>query len=143
LILGNNNAIIFNSKYYKAVLFLGLFLAFLAISLNSIFIPLYGINGAAIATLISITFYSLAKLMFVVFKMKLYPFTKNTLVSFVISSIIFLAFYFWDFPFHPITNIVLKSILLTLVYVFVNYKLRLSLEINHTFDSVLKRISFK
>jgi O-antigen/teichoic acid export membrane protein len=143
LILGNNNAIIFNSKYYKAVLFLGLFLAFLAISLNSIFIPLYGINGAAIATLISITFYSLAKLMFVVFKMKLYPFTKNTLVSFVISSIIFLAFYFWDFPFHPITNIVLKSILLTLVYVFVNYKLRLSLEINHTFDKVLKRFNFK
>ena len=143
LILGNNNAIIFNSKYYKAVLFLGLFLAFLAISLNSIFIPLYGINGAAIATLISISFYSLAKLMFVVFKMKLYPFTKNTLVSFVISSIIFLAFYFWDFPFYPITNIVLKSILLTLVYVFVNYKLKLSLEINYTFDKVLKRFNFK
>jgi O-antigen/teichoic acid export membrane protein len=36
LILGNNNAIIFNSKYYKAVLFLGLLLAFLAISLNMI-----------------------------------------------------------------------------------------------------------
>jgi uncharacterized membrane protein YphA (DoxX/SURF4 family) len=32
LILGNNNAIIFNSKYYKAVLFLGLLLAFLAIT---------------------------------------------------------------------------------------------------------------
>ena len=60
LILGNNNAIIFNSKYYKAVLFLGLLLAFLAISLNMIFIPIYGINGAAIATLISITLYSLS-----------------------------------------------------------------------------------
>ena len=31
LVLGNNNAIIFNSKYYQAVLFLGLFLVFLTV----------------------------------------------------------------------------------------------------------------
>ncbi len=41
LILGNNNAIIFNSKYYKAVLFLGLLLAFLAISIKKLLIPIY------------------------------------------------------------------------------------------------------
>lgn len=130
LILGNNNAIIFNSKYYKAVLFLGLLLAFLAVTLNMIFIPIYEINGAAIATLISITLYSLAKLLFVVFKMKLYPFTNQTLISFGISLACFFAFYYWEFPFHPIINILLKSILVTLIYVFLNYKLKVSEEIN-------------
>src|SRR5690606_29142206 len=59
LLLGNNNAIIFNSKYYKMVLFLGLLLAVLAVSLNMIFIPAYGIDGAAIATIIAIGLYSL------------------------------------------------------------------------------------
>ena len=139
LILGNNNAIIFNSKYYKAVLFLGLFLAFLAISLNMFFIPLYGINGAAIATLISITLYSIAKLMFVVFKMKLYPFSINTLYSVLILSICFVGFYFWEFSFHPIMNILLKSFLVAMVYVFVNYKLVISLEINQVLDRLLRK----
>ncbi len=139
LILGNNNAIIFNSKYYKAVLFLGLFLAFLAISLNMIFIPMYGINGAAIATLISITLYSIAKLLFVVLKMKLYPFSKQTFISFVIFVAFFVVFYYWDFPFHPIPNMLIKSVLVTALYVLVNYKMQLSAEFNQVVDAILKK----
>ena len=140
LILGNNNAIIFNSKYYKAVLFLGLLLAFLAVTLNMFFIPHYGINGAAIATLISITLYSLAKLLFVVFKMKLYPFTKQTLVSFGISLVSFFVFYYWSFPFHPIVSILLKSILVVLFYLFLNYKLKVSEDINTVMSKTFKLI---
>ena len=140
LILGNNNAIIFNSKYYKAVLFLGLLLAFFAITLNMLFIPMYGINGAALATLISITLYSLAKLLFVVVKMKLYPFSNKTLLSFGILLATFLLFYYWDFPFNPILNIVLKSILVTILYVFVNYKLVISAEFNQVVHSILQKL---
>lgn len=140
LILGNNNAIIFNSKYYKAVLFLGLLLAFFAITLNMLFIPMYGINGAALATLISITLYSLAKLLFVVVKMKLYPFSNKTLLSFGILLTTFFLFYYWDFPFNPILNIVLKSILVTILYVFVNYKLVISAEFNQVVHSILQKL---
>lgn len=140
LILGNNNAIIFNSKYYKAVLFLGLFLAVMAISLNDFFIPRYGINGAAIATLISITLYSLAKLLFVVLKMDLYPFTLKNIYALVVLLFCFFAFYYWDFPFHPILNIVLKSILVSFVYVGLVYKANLSLEINTVIQKQFKRL---
>ena len=140
LILGNNNAIIFNSIYYKAVLFLGLMLAFFAISLNRIFIPLYGINGAAMATLISITLYSVAKLLFVVIKMKLYPFTIKNVYAFLIGLVCFFAFYFWDFPFHPILSIILKSVLVSLLYVFMIYKAQLSEEINDVIVKTLKKI---
>lgn len=140
LILGNNNAIIFNSKYYKAVLFLGLLLAFFAITLNMIFIPIYGIDGAAIATLVSITLYSIAKLLFVVVKMKLFPFTSKTLISFAVLISLFCAFYFWEFSFHPVINIILKSILVTIIYVFVNYKLKLSSDFNNVVNSILKMV---
>ncbi|WP_396146112.1 polysaccharide biosynthesis C-terminal domain-containing protein [Flavobacterium sp.] len=140
LILGNNNAIIFNSKYYKAVLFLGLLLAFLAISLNMIFIPIYGINGAAIATLISITLYSIAKLLFVVLKMKLYPFSNQTLYCLGVLIVTFFLFYFWDFSFNPIVNIVLKSILVSVFYIFINYKLKLSSDFNNVMNSILKKV---
>lgn len=142
LILGNNNAIIFNSKYYRMVLFLGLMLVFFTIVLNAIFIPLYGITGSAIATLLSITIYSVAKLMFVVKRMHLYPFTIQTVYSIVITAVLFVLFYFWKFPFHPIIGIVLKSILVTVLYVYINYKFSISKEINEVLNSLYKKYKF-
>ena len=140
LILGNNNAIIFNSKYYRMVLFLGLLLVFLTVGLNMFFIPRYAITGTAIATLLSITLYSLAKLLFVVKRMHLYPFTKQTLYSLAITFGIFLLFYFWEFPFNPIISIGLKSILVTLLYVYINYKFVISIEINQALDAVIMKL---
>ncbi len=140
LILGNNNAIIFNTKYYRTVLFLGVVLVILTVGLNMIFIPIFGIIGSAFATLLSITLYSLAKLLFVVKKLDLYPFTKQTLYSMALTLVLFLAFYFWEFPFNPIISIVLKSILLTIAYVYLNYKLVISVEINQVIDKVLKKL---
>jgi O-antigen/teichoic acid export membrane protein len=140
LILGNNNAIIFNSKYYRAVLFLGVGLVVLTVILNMIFIPLYGIIGSAFATLLSITCYSVAKLLFVVKRMNLYPFTKETLHSIGITVVVFLLFYFWRFPINPLIAIGLKSILVTIVYVFINYRFVISPEINQTLDSVFLKI---
>jgi O-antigen/teichoic acid export membrane protein len=142
LILGNNNAIIFNSKYYRMVLFLGLMLVFFTIVLNRIFIPLYGITGSAIATLLSITIYSVAKLMFVVKRMHLYPFTIQTVYSIIITAILFVLFYFWKFPFHPIIGIVLKSILVTIFYVYINYRFSISKEINQVLHSLIKKLKF-
>jgi O-antigen/teichoic acid export membrane protein len=143
LILGNNNAIIFNSKYYRMVLFLGLMLVFLTIVLNMIFIPIYGIIGSAFATLLSITIYSIAKLLFVVKRMHLYPFTNQTLYSIAITLVLFLLFYFWQFPFHPIVSIGLKSVLVTLLYIYVNYKYVISPEINIALDSFFRIIKLK
>ena len=140
VILGNNNSIIFNSKYYKMVLLLGVLLVFVIVGLNLIFIPKYGINGAALATLIAIGLYSLAKLFFVVLKMKLFPFTKNTIVALVITIVSFGLFYYWDFSFHPFVNIILKSILVSLFYVGLSYYLKISSDINFVINSVFKRI---
>lgn len=140
LILGNNNAIIFNTKYYRTVLFLGVALVVLTVVLNMIFIPIYGIIGSAFATLLSITLYSLAKLLFVVKKLDLYPFTNQTLYSLALTLVLFLTFYFWDFPFSPIISIGLKSVLMTIAYVYFNYKFEISIEINQVIDTVLKKV---
>lgn len=140
LILGNNNAIIFNTKYYRTVLFLGVVLVILTVGLNMIFIPIYGIIGSAFATLLSITLYSLAKLLFVVKRLDLYPFTEQTFYSMLITLVLFLALYFWEFPFDPIISIILKSILLTIAYVYLNYRFVISIEINQVIDKVLKKL---
>jgi O-antigen/teichoic acid export membrane protein len=118
-------------------------LAVLTFLLNWLFIPLYGIIGSAFATLLSITAYSLAKLFFVVKRMHLYPFSKQTLESIGVSVVIFVLFYFWQFPFHPLIGIALKSILLTVVYVYVNYKMVISPEINQVIDTLLAKFKLK
>jgi O-antigen/teichoic acid export membrane protein len=143
LILGNNNAIIFNTKYYKTVLFLGLGLVVLTFVLNVIFIPLYGIMGSAFATLLSITFYSLAKLLFVVKKLHLYPFTVQNLYSLGVTTVLFLAFYFWDFPIYPLLGIALKSVFVTVLYLYLNYKFNISPDINKVIDAILKKAGIK
>ena len=139
VILGNNNSIIFNSKYYKAVLVLGVLLVFVIVGLNLIFIPKFGIDGAALATLIAIGMYSLAKLLFVVFKMKLFPFTKNTIVSFIISLVLFLGFYFWEFTFHPIINIGFKSVLISVLYLSLHYYFKVSSDINYVIRNTVEK----
>lgn len=140
LILGNNNAIIFNSPYYRVVLILGVLLAFVMVGLNMWLIPLYQINGSAFATLVSMFLYSLAKLLFVTMKLKLFPFTIRNLYSFIILLVTFFLFYFWEFPFHHLINIVLKSILVSVFYVGAHYFLKISSDINTLIQGVLKLI---
>ena len=140
VLLGNNNSIIVNTKHYRTVLLFGVFTVVLMIVLNTIFIPLYGIEGSAFATLITVMIYNTIKLFYVIKKMNLYPFTTKTLVSLGILAICFLLFYFWDFPFHAIINIGLKSILLSGLYVLLIYKAQLSEEINGVISKFLKKI---
>ena len=140
VLLGNNNSIIVNTKYYRTVLLFGVFTVVLMIVLNMIFIPLYGIEGSAFATLITVMIYNTIKLLFVVKKMNLFPFTYKTLESLGILLVCFLLFYFWDFPFHAIVNIMLKSILVSLLYVFLTYKLTISEEVNNVINTVLKKV---
>lgn len=128
-LIGNNNAILFNSDYYRIVLWLGILLAIIAVVLNMLLIPSYGINGAAFATFISILIYNVAKVFFVYAKFKMMPFTINTFKTVVLILIFIGMFYFWEFPFHPIVNIALKSIIVGLCYGFVVYILNLSEDI--------------
>ncbi len=141
VILGNNNAIILNTKYYRMVLLFGLLLVGMMIGLNMLFIPMYGITGSALATLISMFVYNTVKLLFVVKKMDLYPFTINTIKSFGILIVVFCAFYFWDFPFNPYVNIILKSILITVVYVYLNYIFKISSDINSVLKNAISKIT--
>ena len=138
-LLGSNNAILFNSDYYRMVLLLGVVLVVVMILLNIIFIPLYGINGAALATFISIFIYNTIKLFFVYKKFKMLPFSADTLKIGSLIGLSVVLFYFWDFSFHPILNIALKSVFIAVLYGFVVYKFKFSENITEVIDKVLKR----
>ncbi|WP_224490361.1 oligosaccharide flippase family protein [Robertkochia flava] len=138
-LIGNNNAIIYNSNYYRMVLLFGLLLAVLTVVLNMIFIPLWGINGAAFASLLAFLIYNASKLWYIKRKMGLFPLTGNTVMVFVIMFAFLLVFYFWSFPFHPILNIILKSVMVVGLYLYLVYHLKVSVEINEEIDSYIKK----
>ncbi|MDT0677221.1 polysaccharide biosynthesis C-terminal domain-containing protein [Autumnicola musiva] len=136
--LGSNNSILFNSDYYRLVLGIGVLLSVLAFILNLIFIPLYGIEGAAIATFVAFFIYNTAKIFLVHKKFNIYPFSRLTWIILLFTGILCVAFYFWDFPFHPVLNIILKSILICAIYFLVTVKLEFSEDINVLLRKYLK-----
>lgn len=136
--LGNNNAILFNSEYYKMVLYFGVFLAITAIVLNIIFIPRYGIDGSALATFLAIVFYNTVKILFVKRKFNMQPFSAESLKICLLLVVSVLVMYFWDFPFHPILNIALKSTLIGILYFVTIYNLNVSEDVNEQIKRYLK-----
>lgn len=138
-IIGNNNAILFNSDYYRVVLALGVLLAITTVVFNAMLIPKYGINGAAIATFMAVIIYNFSKVAFVYYKFKMSPFCANTFKTLLLIIILAGVFYFWEFPFHPIINIGLKSLLIGAFYGLIVYRMNLSNDISAILNKFLKR----
>jgi O-antigen/teichoic acid export membrane protein len=125
-LLGNINAILYNSRYYRAILIMGVVLAIITILFNLWLIPKYGIDGAAIASFLAFFIYNTVKLGYVRIKFDILPFTTETLKVLLLLGVTTGLFYFVDFSFHPILNILFKSTLMILFYVFVIYRFRIS-----------------
>lgn len=137
-LMGCNNVMLFNSDYYRVVLLFGVILTILTIGLNMIFIPLYGINGSAFATLLAVAVYNTIKIYFVKRKFDMMPFTIDTAKVTLLIMVMVGIFYFWEFPFHPLINIALKSTLITLIYIVFVFKMKVSDDISALINRYLR-----
>ena len=145
---GSNQAIISNSKYYRITLPLGLGMAFSVYYLNDILINNIGIIGAALSTLIVVIVFTIIKVLFIQKKLNIHPFSNKTWQMLLIILALFFPFYFWnlsipsitlfDLPVAPIISIILKSILLTIIYLFLVVKLNISEQLTGIVNRYLK-----
>jgi len=124
--------------YYKITLPLNLGMAFSVYYLNIWLFNLYGTNGLALATLIVIFVFNTIKLIVLKFNLNITPITNKTFISLFLIVGLFFAFYFWNFKYHPIINIALKTIIISVVYLLAAVKLKISSEINHLLTKILK-----
>ena len=95
-LMGNNNSILYNSDYYRIVLYIGVGMAVLSFALNLICIPRYGLTGAAIATFAAVFCYNIAKLWIVYMKYEMHPFSRkhlfcHTVYCSICSCLLFLG----------------------------------------------------
>lgn len=136
--LGNNGAIISNSKYYKILLPYAIAMALSVVLLNNWFISLYQMNGAALSTLVVLLIFNTVKIGYVKVKFKILPFTIKTLILLIVICVFYAVFSIWDFQFYPILNILLKSALISGTYILVVYKLKISPDINKLILRLIK-----
>ncbi|MCH3882443.1 MULTISPECIES: lipopolysaccharide biosynthesis protein [Tenacibaculum] len=135
MFLGNNGAIINNSKFYRIALPIGVGMALSVYFLNNYLFEFFRTDGFALATLITILIFNTLKIFFVKAKFNMTPFTNKSIQLILVILCVFLVFYFWNFPFHPILNILFKSILIVVSYLFMVLKMNISPEI----DNLIKR----
>lgn len=135
---GINNTIIGTSPYYKAQsLFMVIFVIIIVWS-NAIFIPFWGITGAAFASALSLFLFNFIRWLFLFIKYKMQPFD----FKFLLTIFIGLAAYFISLlipkiiPFY--LDILIRSFVILSLYSFLVYVFNVSEDINNRVNVYLQ-----
>lgn len=139
LATGVNAEIVGTSKYYKFDLIFVVLLGIIGVGTNLYFIPIYGINGAAIATALSIFLVNTLRFAFIFIFLKLQPFTKHILtIIFMIVITIYISGSIIKLN-NSFLDIFFRSFCLLILYLLPLFLLKVSTEINQTIFSIYNR----
>ena len=138
------------SKYYYYSLLFTIILTATAIFMNIKLIPIWGMNGAALASLVSYIVYYLFLLTFVKVKVKVNPFSMRELYTFLIIFMLFIMDYlfqkyisnylisFFDIELlGQILDSVVRTMLFSILGIVTIYKLKISKQVNDIIDKIL------
>lgn len=139
MMTGANGQIINFSKYYRVSLLFILLLVGLVIATMYLFIPVFGITGAAVAIAASIFINNVLRFIFLKVKYGMQPFTWRIFVIFIIllvaGSISLII------PqMSLILDILVRSVVFSLVFATLAFTLRVSPEANNIVGSLFARI---
>jgi O-antigen/teichoic acid export membrane protein len=123
-----NGEILLYSKYYKFNVIATIIMLIAIVGLNLILIPIFGLEGAAIASFLSMIAFNLIKFIYIKINLQLNPF------SWVIFKILSLALFTYWIQFHifnsldinnSILDLIMRSLLIIIVYILGIYILDL------------------
>ena len=138
MLLGVNNIILSTSKHYIVGTFTMIGLIGLTFGLNYWLIPIYGINGAAFGSFVSLTIYNLVSYFFLWYKFNMQPLSLGTLkiigiavVAYYLTSYLVIDNVYW--------SVLVKSIVFSCLFLLPIYFLKVSEEINEIVGKVIVR----
>lgn len=127
---GLNGSIFSTSKKYKFDIFFTLFLIGTVFGLNLLFIPKWGITGAAISTSFALIFYNIGRLIFVWYVYKMHPFTKHQFIILLLAFISLLIGHFISkLPFSNWQMVVAQCVTFFGLFVAPVYLFKLEIEV--------------
>jgi O-antigen/teichoic acid export membrane protein len=136
--LGFGSIMISFSKYYYWSLYFVFFIAGLGVLTNYLFIPIWGISGAALATTISCLLSYGVQQWIVMKKVKGNPYTAGTLKLIIIFLLLVGINYFLIKFDNPWTDGICRTIVLIVVGTVLIYGWKVSDEFNNTVRKLLK-----
>lgn len=129
LFYGLNNAVVVNSSKYRVDLVFACLLIVLTISSNYLLIPEYGMNGAAVASFVSISAINVARGAFLRKAFGFYLFTKKSMLLISLFAINF-ALFFWLNLEQVWLELAIENVLLGAFFLLVLY-FKLAPELNN------------
>jgi O-antigen/teichoic acid export membrane protein len=128
----NSSVILYSHKYFVASLFLFVLIAvgFLA---NYLLIPLYGLNGAALATLIAIGTFNLLKYLYILIRFKMQPFSKHSFAILVTGLLALLPVLLLPADVHPFLKALIGGFSTLVFFSLLNIKMEVIHEVNKVF----------
>lgn len=139
--LNFGNTLISFSKYYYWTLFIAVVLAAISIGTNLYFIPIYGLSGAALASLITVLVSYAYQQYLVQVKIRTNPFTWSHLRILIILVVLFAVN--WLIPsfagYSPWIDIIIRTLIVMGVAAVLIYVLRISPQITWFINKMLKR----
>lgn len=133
LLTGVNSSVIMLSHKYFATSVLLFILIAVSFFANNWLIDLYGITGAAIATLIAIGTFNILKYIYILVRFKMQPFTKHTFYIFCCT--VLCAIVIWCIPssVNPFLKAFIGCSFSGLLFSFMNIKFSTVEEVNKVF----------
>jgi len=134
---GLNGVIMLTSKKYRYDLIFTIGLVGFTILSNYIFIPLYGMNGAAFASMVTLILYNLLRIVFIHYHFKIQPFRWRqlwvpgiilaaSLLSGMVGQIMNVYF-----------DMLIRSAVIGLIFIILVYYLKISGNINEVVDGYI------
>jgi len=143
MVTGMNGVILVTSKKYRYDLIFAFVLIAMIVLMNLYFIPLYGITGAAISTMLTLIILNILRIFFVLKIFKIQPFDSKSIWILLISIMTLGILYFIPFLFNTYADIIMRSTLCFLLYMLPVYFLKLSEETNEFVNNALKMVGIK
>ena len=149
---GCGPAILATAKFYKITLPFSVLMAISVYLLNDFLIDIYSINGAALSTLIVVGFFTVIKVFYINFKLKIMPYSIQSIKVLMIILTVFLLFgdndgdgrLFYSFfeggysNFSSLIKIIFNSVLVFVLYGFAIYIAKPSKAINLFINNLIR-----
>ena len=140
---GPSSEIIGLSKYYWFNLVCVTVLAAIVVIANYLFIPRLGIIGAAYGSVIALVAYNTLKFFFLYFKLKIQPFSINSLKVMLITLGVAVLNIVLPRQSDIFIDIIYRSFLITSVFATLIIASQCSEEVNKIYIQLVKRAGFK
>ena len=142
---GVNGKIIILSKYYLFGTYFTFLLAIITFFSNLFFIPYFeslpnniGIEGAALATALSVFLFNFVSFIFLFIKYKLQPFSLNTILILGVAVSTLLIVDIFSFEFVNYLQIFAKSLIVSLIFIPAAYFLKVSSDFNRIIEKFFR-----